>query len=116
MKDFNPENEKHVEILQETEQAMKEEAERQMEEIPRLSNGRPDFMTMIEEMFPEQIGVASYVKGICKGYALDMSMSTAINFKDALESGSKEIQLHKLIPEEISPDNKDVKVTSNDIN
>ena len=116
MKDFNPDNEKHVEILQETEQAIKEESEKQIQEVPRLANGRPDFMRMIHEMFPQQIQVSSYIKGICKGYALDMSMSTAMNFKDALESGVKEIELHKLIPEEIAPGKEDVKVTSNDIN
>jgi hypothetical protein len=119
MKDFNPENEKHIEILNETEQAMNEEAEKQMEEVPRLENGRPDFMRMIHEMFPQQLEVASYVKGICKGYALDMSMATAMNFKEALESskdGSNEIFLHKLIPDEIAPKDRDEKVTSTDIN
>tara|TARA_B110000003_G_C16205600_1_gene361212 strand:+ start:62 stop:412 length:351 start_codon:yes stop_codon:yes gene_type:complete len=116
MTEFNPDNEKHMEIVQETEQAMKEEAERQMEEVPRLDNGRPDFMRMIHEMFPEQIEVASYVKGICKGYALDMSMATAMNFKETLESGAKEIKLHQLIPDEIAPEDRDEKVTSTDIN
>mgnify|MGYP003123257746 CR=1 FL=1 len=116
MKDFNPDNEKHMEIVQETEQAMKEEAKKQMEEVPRLENGRPDFMTMIEEMFPEQLQVVSYVKGICKGYALDMSTATAMNFKEKLESGAKEIKLHELIPHEIAPTKDDEKVTRNDIN
>ena len=118
MTDFNPDNEKHMEIVQETEQAMTEESEMQMEEVPRLDNGRPDFMRMIHEMFPEQLAVASYVKGICKGYALDMSMATAMNFKEALESskdGANEIFLHKLIPEEIAPKKEDT-VTSTDIN
>ena len=116
MKDFNPDNEKHMEIVQETEQAMKEEAERQMEEIPRLANGRPDFMTMIEEMFPGQIGVASYVKGICKGYAFQMSMQSIENLLKETEKGITQLKMSEVIPEEIRPDNKDVKVTSNDIN
>ena len=85
------------------------------EDYPRLEDGRPDFMLMIEQMFPEQLGVVSYVKGICKGYALDMSMETAMNFKKVIESGQTEIKLHTLIPDEIAPD-KQVTVTQNDIN
>jgi len=87
----------------------------QEKEVPRLEDGRVDFMQMIVNVFPGQIGVASYVKGICKGYALDMSMKTALNFTDALKEGVEEIELHKLIPDEINPD-KQVKVTDNDIN
>lgn len=87
----------------------------QEQEVPRLKDGRVDFMQMIVNMFPGQISVASYVKGICKGYALDMSMKTALNFTDALNEGVDKIELHNLIPDEINPD-KQVKVTDNDIN
>tara|TARA_R100001460_G_scaffold14769_1_gene32953 strand:+ start:2768 stop:3076 length:309 start_codon:yes stop_codon:yes gene_type:complete len=90
----------------------------QEQEVPRLKDGRVDFMQMIVNMFPGQIGVASYVKGICKGYALDMSMKTALNFVETLESskeGENEIILHKLIPDEINPDKQDT-VTQTDIN
>ena len=87
----------------------------QEQEVPRLEDGRVDFMQMIVNMFPGQISVASYVKGICKGYALDMSMKTALNFTNALKEENKEIQLHNLIPDEINPDKQD-KVTESDTN
>tara|TARA_R110002049_G_scaffold309273_1_gene519873 strand:+ start:26995 stop:27294 length:300 start_codon:yes stop_codon:yes gene_type:complete len=87
----------------------------QEQDVPRLEDGRVDFMQIIVNMFPGQIGVASYVKGICKGYALDMSMKTAMNFTDALNEGVDKIELHNLIPDEINPD-KQVKVTEKDIN
>ena len=87
----------------------------QEEEVPRLEDGSVDFMQMIVNMFPGQIAVASYVKGICKGYALDMSMKTALNFVEEMKEGNEKIELHKLIPDEINPD-KQVKVTDKDIN
>ena len=81
---------------------------------PRLPDGRVDFFTLIEEVFPDQIGVVSYVKGICKGYALDKAIETASIFKDKLESGVEELQLMDVIPEDIRPMN-DI-MTSKDIN
>ena len=76
----------------------------QEEEYPRLENGQVAFMQIIVNMFPGQIGVASYVKGICKAYALDMSMKTALNFVEEMKEGTENIELHKLIPDEINPD------------
>lgn len=84
------------------------------QETPKLPNGRVDFFRLIEEVFPEQVGVVSYVKGICKGYALDMAIETAITFKDKLESGIDQLELMDVIPKEIRP--MDDKVTSKDIN
>jgi hypothetical protein len=81
---------------------------------PRLPDGRVDFFTLIEEVFPDQIGVVSYVKGICKGYALDKAIETASIFKDKLESGVEELQLMDVIPEDIRP--MDDIMTSKDIN
>lgn len=116
MKDFNPDNEKHMEIVQETEQAMKEEAERQMsEDYPKLKNGNPDFMQMVDDMFPNQLAVASYVKGMLKGYAFHMSMQSIENLLTETEKGITQLKMSEVIPEEIRPDNE-VKVTSTDIN
>jgi|TARA_R100000081_G_C4820055_1_gene178929 ornithine cyclodeaminase/alanine dehydrogenase-like protein (mu-crystallin family) len=114
MKDFNPDNEKHMEIVQETEQAIKEEAEKQVEkEYPRLENGQVDFMTIISQMFEGQIGVVNYVQGICKGYALDMSLKTANNLMSELDNGKTKLTMDDIIPEEIKPSHE--KVTQNDI-
>jgi len=116
MNDFNPDNEKHMEIVQETEQAMKEEAERQMsEDYPKLKNGNPDFMQMVDDMFPNQLAVASYVKGMLKGYAFHMSIQSIENLLTETEKNGKEVRMFNVIPEEIRPDNED-KVTSTDIN
>jgi len=86
----------------------------QEEETPKLKDGRIDFFKLIDQTFPEQIGVASYVKGLCKGYALDQAVQTAIKFKAILESGATELQLMDVIPDEVKPDED--KVTSKDIN
>jgi hypothetical protein len=86
----------------------------EQKETPRLPNGRVDFFKLIEEVFPDQIGVVSYVKGICKGYALDKAIETAITFKDKLESGIDQLELMDVIPEDIRP--MDDIVTSKDIN
>lgn len=116
MKDFNPDNEKHMEIVHETEQAMKEEAEKQMnEDFPKLENGNPDFMQMVDDMFPNQLGVVSYVKGMMKGYAFHMSMQSIENLLSETEKNGKEVRMFDVIPEEIRPDNE-VKVTQTDIN
>jgi len=82
------------------------------EEYPRLENGQVDFMTMISEMFNGQIGVSNYVQGICKGYALDMSLKTATNLMTRLDEGKTKLSMDDIIPEEIKPSHE--KVTSKD--
>ena len=86
----------------------------QEQEYPRLENGQVDFMTIIAETFQGQIGVVQYVQGICKGYALDMSLKTAHNLMSKLDEGITNISMDDIIPEDIKP--KDVKVTESDIN
>ena len=86
----------------------------QEQETPRLENGQVDFMQIIIDMFPKQIAVSSYVKGICKGYALDMSLKTAQNLMNKLDEGITNLSMDDIIPEEIKP--TDVKVTESDIN
>lgn len=92
----------------------KNQDKQQQEETPKLKDGRIDFFKLIDQTFPEQIGVASYVKGLCKGYALDQAIQTAIKFRSILESGATELQLMDVIPDEVKP--TEDKVTSTDIN
>ena len=82
------------------------------QQYPRLKNGQVDFMTMIEQIFKGQIGVSTYVQGICKGYALDMSLKTATNLMTKLDEGKTKLSMDDIIPEEIKPSHE--KVTSKD--
>lgn len=86
---------------------------KEQNDVPKLENGRVDWFALVDQVFPDQIGVASYVKGMLKGYALDQSIDTANRFKDFLESGVDELALLDVIPEHLRPQDK---VTSKDIN
>ena len=74
------------------------------QEYPRLENGQIDFMTMVENTFPGQIQVASYVKGLMRGYALDKSLQTAQTLMTKLDEGNTSVTMADIIPEEIRPD------------
>jgi hypothetical protein len=74
------------------------------QEYPRLENGQIDFMTMVENTFPGQIAVASYVKGLMRGYALDKSLQTAQTLMTKLDEGKTSVTMADIIPEEIRPD------------
>ena len=43
---------------------MKESTTESIEDYPKLKDGHIDFMTMVEQMFPGQLEVISYVKGL----------------------------------------------------
>ena len=142
MKDFNPDNEKHMDIVRETEQAMKEEAERQMledkseelakdrkrhdsileqkieesKDFPRLDDGHVDFMKIFWELFPTNMELAIYVQNMAKGYAYLQSLKTATKMMDLIDNGQTTIKIDDIIPDEILPPSKQDKVTSNDIN
>jgi hypothetical protein len=138
MKDFNPDNEKHIEILNETEQAMNEEKAKQTSEelaedrkrhdsileqkieeskdFPRLDDGHVDFMKIFWELFPTNMELAIYVQNMAKGYAYLQSLKTATKMMDLIEAGQTTIEIEHIIPEEILPPSKQDKVTSNDIN
>ena len=142
MKDFNPENEKHMEIVNETKQAMKEEAERQMlddkseeladdrkrhdsileqkiedaKDFPRLDDGHVDFMKIFWELFPTNMELAIYVQNMAKGYAYLQCLKTATKMMDLIEKGQTTIEIEHIVPEDILPPSKKDKVTQTDTN
>ena len=48
--------------------------------------------------------VASYVKGLMRGYALDKSLQTAQTLMTKLDEGKTSVTMADIIPEEIRPD------------
>ena len=91
---------------------MKESTTESIEDYPKLKDGHIDFMTMVEQMFPGQLQVISYMKGLMRGYALDKSLQTAHNLMKKLDEGNTSVTMEDIVPEEIKP--VDVKDTQND--
>ena len=68
---------------------------------PKKANA--NYLEYIDELFPDQKEISEYIKEVCKGYALKMSVKSIENTIEQINKGNQKLTMGAVIPQELAP-------------